>query len=210
MASGSVSATSMSVISQLGEAGLHVTLAGSTRQRPSAARRKAVEQDGGIVGGDRIYLPTHGRALGIGETVEGSRVEHQSEVGADPRLPKSRHVGVQDSHVDAGFLDPLASALQGLVDDVDARDLPAALCQWDPPDGAAAAEVERCSVRRLAPALLAPEQLGELLGERGMLCEGLPGVEAEAVEELVGNARDGFLEVRSRRLLLRHRPRSIP
>jgi hypothetical protein len=142
--------------------------------------------------------------------VEGSRVEHQSEAGADPRLPKSRHVGVQDSHVNAGFLNPLAGAVQGLVDDVDARDLPAALCKWDPPDGAAAAEVEHCSIRRLAPALLAPEQLGELLGERGMLREVLPGVEAEAVEELVGNARDGFLEVRSRRLLLRHRPTQYP
>ena len=122
----------MSVISQPGKRRLHVTLACSTRQRPSAARRKAVEQHGGIVSGDRIYLPTHRRALGIGETVEGSRVEHQSEVGADPRLPKSRHVGVQDSHVDAGFPDPLASSLQGLVDDVDARHLPAALCSGTP------------------------------------------------------------------------------
>ena len=87
-------------------------------QRPSSARPKAVEQHGGIVGGDRVYLPTHRLTLGIGEAVEGPGVEHQAEAGADARLPKSRRVGVHDPHVDAGFLNPLAGPLQDLVRDV--------------------------------------------------------------------------------------------
>jgi hypothetical protein len=42
-----------------------------------------------------------------------------------------------------------------------------------------------------------------------MLCEVLPGVKADPVEELVGNAHAGLLNGRSRRLLLQHRPLSI-
>lgn len=59
---------------------------------------------------------------------------------------------------------PLAGAAQCLRNEVDARDLPAALCELDSPDPAAAAEIERFPVGRLASFFLAIEQCGDLLG----------------------------------------------
>jgi hypothetical protein len=89
--------------------------------------------------------------------VEGASVEYQAEVGADVGLTQSRHVGVHDPNVDASLPNALAGALQGLIDDVDAGDLPAALCQWHTPNTTAASEVECRSKGRLAAALLALE-----------------------------------------------------
>jgi len=68
---------------------------------------------------------------------------------------------MHDSHIDADLSYPLSRALKRLLDDVHARDLPATLRQWDPPDTAAASEIECGTVRRLALALLALEHLRE-------------------------------------------------
>ena len=117
--------------------------------------------------------------------MEGAGVEHQPEARADVRLPQRRHVAAHETHLDAGLVDPLAGAAQGLLDDVDAGHLPAALGELDAPDRAAGAEVERRAVGRLAPGLLASHQLQELAGERRMLRQVLPRVEADRVGERV-------------------------
>jgi len=56
-----------------------------------------------------------------------SGIEHQPEAGADARCPKLRHITLNEAHVQPGFPHPLVRAPQRLADDVDARDLPAAL-----------------------------------------------------------------------------------
>jgi hypothetical protein len=84
-----VSATSMSVISQSGNAAsTSLWLA----PRGSGPRRRGAKQSSSTVASASIFA-THRLALGIAETVEGAGVEQQAEVRADPCLPKSRHVG---------------------------------------------------------------------------------------------------------------------
>src|SRR6185295_3332777 len=173
---------------------LHFALARSPRQRTSAARGKYVEQHGGIVCSDGADLAGHRRALISGEPVEGSRVQDQPETAADIGVLKVGHVALHQPHVNAGLPYPLTATVQRFVHQVYAGHLPAALGQLDAPDGASAAQVKRAPVRRLASALLALEQLGELVCERWMLGEVLPGVETESVEQPVGNAHPVLLE----------------
>jgi hypothetical protein len=106
---------------------------------------------------------------------------------ADPtfRLPQRCHVAAHEAHLDFGLDDPLAGAAQGLLDDVDAGHPPAPLCELNAPDHAAGAGVERQTVGRLPPGLLASHPLQELAGEGRMLRQVLPGMEADCVGEPV-------------------------
>lgn len=67
--------------------------------------------------------------------------------------------------------------------------LPAALREPNAPDRTAAAEVERRTVGRPVPVLLARDQLEQLAGEGRVLGEVLPGMEAERVGERVVHER---------------------
>src|SRR4030095_12982051 len=65
--------------------------------------------------------------------------------------------------------------------DIDARDLPATLRQFDPPDPTARAEIERRPVRWLPSLLLAIKQFRDLLSKWRIGV--LPGVEPDGVRQ---------------------------
>jgi hypothetical protein len=65
---------------------------------------------------------------------------------------------VDEPHVDTRVADALTAPRQRSIDDVDAGDLPAPLCELDGPDGAAGAKVERAPEGRFLTLLLPGEQ----------------------------------------------------
>src|SRR6266446_6413856 len=82
----------------------------------------------------------------------------------------------------------MASTLESLVNEIDAGHVPATFGQLDCPDAAAGAEVERAAVGLLVSAFLRLQQLRERRHEWPLVQGLLPGVEAEAVGELVVHA----------------------
>jgi hypothetical protein len=133
---------------------------------------------------DRADLASHCQALRVVEIVEGAGVQDQSEALSDACRPQRRHVAVDEPHVDPSASYPVAGSVERLLDEVNARDLPAPLRELDPPDRAARAEIERRAVGRQAPGLLASEHVRGLPDERGIGGRVLPGVEADRVTEL--------------------------
>jgi hypothetical protein len=59
-------------------------------------------------------------------------VWYQPERGAVARLPQCRQVASHEAHLDVGPVDPRAGAAQGLLHDVGAGVLPAALASCTP------------------------------------------------------------------------------
>ena len=98
---------------------------------------------------NRSHLTTHRLALGVGEPVEGSCVQHQPEVRADVGLPERRHVGLHETHLDSRLVDPLAGALQSLLHDVDAGARP-------PSDRISGAEAVQTGARASLETFLRP------------------------------------------------------
>lgn len=128
--------------------------------------------------------------------MKGSRAQEQSEVGANAAFPNRCHVGPNEFDLHALGVHSLAGSLQGLVDEIDTRDLPASFRQLDGPDPAARAEVERRPVRRITPVFLFTKKLGELLGERTVTLRVLPGMKPDPIGELI--VHRFLLEVRER------------
>src|SRR6185503_4462247 len=88
------------------------------------------------------------------------------------------------AHLDARLLDTLPGAVEGALDDVDSRHLPAPFGQAHTPDTAAGADVEGRAEGRSA-GLLAGDQVDQPVRERRMLGEILPGMEPERVGESI-------------------------
>ena len=120
--------------------------------------------------------------------MEGPRVQHKLESITDACRPKVGGIAVEQRDVHAGLTHSFAGTGERLLDDVDARHLPASLCEQEGPDAAAGSEVQRRSEGRLASALLPGDQLGELVHERGLILRVLPRMKAKAVGELVVHA----------------------
>jgi hypothetical protein len=89
--------------------------------------------------------------------------------------------GAGHTHFEARLLDPLAGTIEGPLDDVDARDLPAAFRETDAPHAAAGPDIERTAVWRAIALLLASDQFQELVGEWRVLGQ-VPRMEAERVQ----------------------------
>jgi hypothetical protein len=87
--------------------------------------------------------------------MDGPEVKHKSETLSDTKVSKRRYITMDEANLDTGFPRPLVSEAQGTWNNLDTSDIPSPGRQFDRPDPAAAAKVERKPVRPLAFALLA-------------------------------------------------------
>ena len=158
----------------VGKCGLYLPLA---RSRGSGPRRPGANTSSNTVASSAAIAVTSLPIAAPWSAFRPWKVPVSSTSRNPVPTPASEigYVALNHPHFDVGLPHPLASAVEGF-NQVDSRHLPAALRQLDPPDRAAAAEIECRPVGRLASALLTPERVGELAGERRMLGKVLPGM----------------------------------
>jgi hypothetical protein len=159
------------MITGLRECSLDIGAARAAGQRTPPPRCEAVEDHGGVGGGDGAHLPSHRRALNIGEAMEGPGVEHEPKARSDPGLPHRCDAPAREAHLDACRVHPLLGTVQRLLDDVDAGHLPAALRKPHAPDRAAGSDVKSRAIGWPVLVLLASDELHQLVGEGQMLSE---------------------------------------
>ena len=176
---------SSSVTAPSGVGGLDVRAAGATRHRSSPPRLPCEHQHGRVGGGDRTHLPPDSLALRRREAVHGPEVPDKPVAAAHSGGPHGRHVAFDEPHLRAGLPRALARGVQCLRNHVDAGDVPPASRELDRPQPAAATDVERGPVGRLAPFLLTVEQRRDQRDRRPVLGCLLPGRETKAVEDSV-------------------------
>jgi hypothetical protein len=86
-----------------------------------------------------------------------AEIQHKPVISANIRCPQGRGIPWHETDYYAGLLRPLAGYTQSLGHDIDARNLPAALRQFDSLHAGAAAKIEGNSIRPRPVGLLAIE-----------------------------------------------------